>query len=87
MIYLPSEPATPRINMYHLSPLQTNKFSMTSFHVASSICSSVRATLPIFSMTSALVEKLAFNKYTCHRKNWQSKNLSVCTINKENLSK
>ena len=41
------------------SPLQTSKFSMTIFYVASFICSSVRATLPIFFMTSALVEKLA----------------------------
>ena len=32
---------------------------MTSFYVTSFICSSVRATLTIFSMTSALVQKLA----------------------------
>ena len=44
---------------YHLSRLQTSKFSMTSFYVTSFICSSVRATLTIFSMTSALVQKLA----------------------------
>ena len=56
----------------HLSPLQTNKFSMTNFYVASSICSSVRATFPIFSMTSALVEKasmLAFQQVLLLKKN------------------
>ena len=46
---------------FHLSRLQTSKFSMTSFYVTSFICSSVRATLTIFKiyMTSALVQKLA----------------------------
>jgi hypothetical protein len=40
--------------------LTPSKFSMTSFYVTSFICSSVRATLIIFSMTSALiVQKLA----------------------------
>ena len=40
--------------------LKPSKFSMTSFYVTSFICSSVRATLIIFSMTSALiVQKLA----------------------------
>ncbi len=42
-----------------LSLLQTSKFSMTSFYVTSFICLSVRATLTIFSMTSALAQKLA----------------------------
>ena len=41
-----------------LSLLQTSKFSMTSFYVTSFICSSVRATLTIFSMISALAQKL-----------------------------
>ncbi len=41
------------------SLLQTSKFSMASFYVTSFICSSVRATLTIFSMTSALAQKLA----------------------------
>ncbi len=39
--------------------VQTSKFSMTSFCVTSFICSSVRATLTIFSMASALAQKLA----------------------------
>ena len=43
----------------HLSQLQTSKFSMTSFYVTTFICSSVRATLTIFSMASALAQKLA----------------------------
>ncbi len=42
-----------------LSLLQTSKLSMTSFYLTSFICSSVRATLTIFSMTSALAQKLA----------------------------
>jgi hypothetical protein len=43
-----------------LSRLQTSKFSMTSFYVTSFICSSVRATLTIFSMTSSafVIEKI-----------------------------
>ena len=50
---------------------------MTSFYVTSFICSSVRATLTIFSMTSALAQKLAcLNKCTCHRKNCQSTNFA-----------
>ena len=62
-----------------LSRLQTSKFSMTSFYVTSFICSSVRTTLTIFSMTSALAQKLAcylLNKCTCHRKNCQSTNFA-----------
>ena len=41
-----------------LSRLQTSKFSMISFHITSFICSSARATLTFFSMTSAFVQKL-----------------------------
>ena len=44
--------------LFMLSPLQTNQFSVTNFHVASFICSSVRPTFPFFSMTSALGGKL-----------------------------
>ena len=33
-----------------------DKFSMVSFHVASFICSSVHANLPVFSMTSTIVK-------------------------------
>ena len=42
-----------------LSPSQTIKFStcMTSFDVASFICLSVFATLPIFSVTSTLMKR------------------------------
>jgi hypothetical protein len=48
----------------HPSQLQTSKFSMTSFYVTSFICSSVRATSTIFSMTNALVQAsmLAFEQ-------------------------
>ena len=58
------------------SLLQTSKFSMTSFYVTSFICSSVRATLTIFSMTSALVQNLSKYKFC-----------SSVWVNKENLSK
>ena len=54
----------PFVEVY-LSLLQTSKFSMTSFYVTSFICSSVRATLTIFSMTNAPCSKasmLAFEQ-------------------------
>ena len=62
---------------------------MTNFHVASFICSSIRAILPIFCMKSTLFQELEcqlFNKGTCHRKNWQSKNMPFCEVSKENFS-
>ena len=58
---------------------------MTSFYVTSFICSSVRATLTIFSMTSALVQKLAVKIATV-----KIVKVQICLsvwVNKENLSK
>ena len=48
------------IRAVNLSLLQTSEFFMTSFYVTSFICSTVRATLTIFSMTSALAQKNFF---------------------------
>ncbi len=58
----------------YLSLLQTSKFSMTSFYVTSFICSSVRATLTIFLMTSALAHFARL--YGSTKKTCQS-NLSI----------
>ncbi len=51
-----------------LSLLQTSKFSRTSFYVTSFICSSVRATLTIFSMYKCTCSKLACK--TCQSTNF-----------------
>ena len=42
-----------------LSRLHTSKFSLTSFDLANFICWCVKKNLSIFSLTSALVQKLA----------------------------
>ena len=41
-----------------LSRLHTSKFSLTSFDLANFICWCVKKNLSIFSLTSALVQKL-----------------------------